>query len=249
MMIATTTYGIEDALRDCGVTDKTLTPREKDALDREGYFLFPRIVDDAWLAKVHEEFEAALRLDKRKGQHLMIDWLTPTFDRVYTNPRILAAVHHILRLPFRFGGIVGRDPAPGHGQQALHADWPRARSDPFLMVTTLWLLDDFTPTNGATRVVPGSHKMPNPLPKSMSQPESRHPAQKTIVAEAGSVLLFNSHLLHSGTRNHSGQRRRVLQCSYAVQVGDAKIEIEIPERLPAAARYLLGDVPAIAQSI
>ena len=100
-----------------------------------------------------------------------------------------------------------------------------------------------TATNGATRVVPGSHPVPNPLSKSRSQPESRHPNEKIVVAEAGSVLLFNSHLLHSGTRNVSGERRRVLQCSFAACYAPHPDETrpEIPQRLPAAARYILGE--------
>ena len=232
---------IEEALRQCGVTANTLRQAERDALDRDGYLVFRDVVDDAWLEQLRSAVDTALGDNKRYGQHVALPWLEPLFDRVYTQPRILAAVHHVLGRRFRFGGAICRDPGPGRGQQALHADWPRDKSNPYLMVTTLWLLDDFTSTNGATRVVPGSHPVPNPLPKSRSQPDSRHPDEKVIVAEAGSVLLFNSHLLHSGTRNVSGERRRVLQCSFAACVAPGGALPEIPERLPAAARYILGE--------
>jgi ectoine hydroxylase-related dioxygenase (phytanoyl-CoA dioxygenase family) len=247
-MLATTTQtDMHTILRHYGVTDRTLTRAEKDALDRLGYVVLPGIIDDDWLTRLRAEFERALAEGKRNGQHVHLPWLEPTFDRVYTHPRVLAAVHHVLGRPFRFGAIVGRDPAPGHGQQALHADWPHLPSAPVIFVTTLWLLDDFTPSNGPTRVVPGSHRMPNALPKSMSQPDSRHPQEKLIIASAGSVLLFNAYLLHSGTRNHSG-RRRVLQCSFALRdlPGTEESRPQIPARLPPAARYLLGeDLPAL----
>jgi ectoine hydroxylase-related dioxygenase (phytanoyl-CoA dioxygenase family) len=191
---------------------------------------------------VRAVFESALGQGKRHGVHVVLPWEDAAFDGVYTHPKVLAAAYHVLRRPFKSTGVVGRDPAPGHGQQALHADWMRAPSEPFHFVTTLWLLDDFTPDNGATRLVPGSHRMPNALPKSMARPESRHPDQKVITAAAGSVLLFNGHLLHSGTRNHSGRRRRVLQCPFVARdvahLADARPDVAA--RLAPAARYILG---------
>ena len=84
--------------------------------------------------------------------------------------------------------------------------------------------------------------MPYPLPKKMAQPESRHPDQKLITATAGSVLIFNGHLLHGGTRNEAGRRRRVLQCPFVARdvAHLADTPPNIPDRLPPAARYLLG---------
>lgn len=241
-MATASTSEFESALRNCGFTLSTLTPAEKEALDRQGYCVFPNLLDRARLSQLRIAFDTSLAKGQRHGVHVHLDWQEEAFDGVYTHPKVLAAAYHVLRRPFRSTGVVGRDPSAGHGQQALHADWPRAPSEPFQIVTSLWLLDDFTPTNGATRLVPGSHKMPKPLPKQMAQPESRHPDEKLILATAGSVLVFNAHLLHSGTRNQAG-RRRTLQCPYVARdlphLGDARIEV--PERLPAAVRYLLGE--------
>jgi ectoine hydroxylase-related dioxygenase (phytanoyl-CoA dioxygenase family) len=234
--------GMEDALRQCGVTETTLAPGEKDALDRHGYLVLPDVLDQDWLVRLRAAFEMALAQGRRHGVHVHLDLNDAAFDGVYTHPKVLAAAYHVLRRPFKSTGVVGRDPSPGHGQQALHADWPRAPSEPFHLVTTLWLLDDFTPNNGATRLVPGSHRMPKPLSKQMAQPESRHPDQKLIIAWAGSVLLFNGHLLHSGTRNEAGHRRRVVQCPFVARdvahLADARPDI--PERLAPTARYILA---------
>jgi ectoine hydroxylase-related dioxygenase (phytanoyl-CoA dioxygenase family) len=237
-----------DVLRRCGVRDSTLSRQEKEALDRKGYVVFSGIVGDAWLARLRAAFETAIAQGKRHGAHVQLDMSDPAFDLVYTHPKVLAVAQHVLRRPFVTGGVVGRDPVKGQGQQALHADWLRGPSDPYGMVTMLWLLDDFTPDNGATRIVPGSHLMANALPKRMSQPASRHPEEQQVIAWAGSVLVFNSHLLHSGTRNRSGARRRVLQGGFiardAAPPGDeaaqAQMQAPIPERLPAHVRFLLG---------
>src|SRR5262249_1582533 len=148
------------------------------------------------------------------------------------------------------GGLSRRGPAldvspePVKASRALMPHARRGPGAPVGMVTTLWLLDDFTLDNGATRLVPGSHHMANPLPKRFLQPESRHPAEQQVIAWAGSVLLFNSHLLHSGTRNRSGARRRVLQGGFVPRdespLGTGAPP-DIPDRLGSAARYLLGD--------
>jgi ectoine hydroxylase-related dioxygenase (phytanoyl-CoA dioxygenase family) len=233
----TATDKFDDVLRQCGVTDSTLSRHEKEALDRHGYLIFAGVVDDAWLARLRAAFESAIAQGKRQGAHVHLDPYGPAFEGLYTHPKVLAAARQVLRRPFKAGAFVGRDPVAGQGQQALHAD-------PFGMVTTLWLLDDFTPDNGATRLVPGSHHVLNPLPKRMLQPESRHPAEQQVIAWAGSVLLFNSHLLHSGTRNRSGARRRVLQGGFVPRDESALgtgAPPDIPERLGPAARYLLGD--------
>jgi ectoine hydroxylase-related dioxygenase (phytanoyl-CoA dioxygenase family) len=242
IMLGAAAYGIENVLRECGVTTKTLAPRERDALDREGYLVFQDIVGRDWLKQLRAAFEAAIASGGRHGAHVHLECGDPAFDGIYTRPEVLAAVHHVLGRAFRTYPPVGRDPVPGQGLQALHPDWGRAASEPFHVVTVLWLIDDFTPSNGATRVVPGSHKMTRPASKALLQPERRHPEQRVIVAKAGSVLLFNGHLLHGGTRNESKGSRRALQCQFRARdaVRPDEQRPAVPERFAPATRYLLG---------
>ena len=242
----------EQMIRDCGVTEETLSRSDKESLDRNGYVVFRDVIDVAWLEQLRSEFEkaaakgsSALVVKDSGTRH--IDNLVsraPEFERVYTHPLLLAAVYHILRCPFRLGQMNGRDPLPGYGQQGLHADWiAKAKGEPFRIVTSIWLLDDFTSENGATRVVPGTHQLLTQPPKSFADPASRHRDQRIIVAPAGSVLVFNGHLWHSGTRNQTNHRRRVLQCSFVGrdEFRFTRIKVEAPERLSPVARYILGD--------
>jgi ectoine hydroxylase-related dioxygenase (phytanoyl-CoA dioxygenase family) len=137
----------------------------------------------------------------------------------------------------------GRDPLAGHGAQGLHMDdLPRASGDPWALLTALWLLDDFSADNGATRLVPGSHLRPGPVPKGFTDPAARHPDQLVVQAPAGSLLLFNGHLWHAGTANASGARRRVLQ----VQLGGRERRrpgqpAGVPADVSPAVRRLLRD--------
>jgi ectoine hydroxylase-related dioxygenase (phytanoyl-CoA dioxygenase family) len=109
-------------------------------------------------------------------------------------------------------------------------------------VTALWLLDDFIGNNGATRLIPGSHLWFKPLPKHLRQPVAKHPDQRFINAKAGSALVFNGHLWHSGSRNESNRSRRVIQCQFvAREMGlMAQTQPDIPARLTTSARYILG---------
>ena len=233
-MEAATINSIEEALASLGVTETTLSAREKQELDEQGYILLPGVIDAAWRAQLQTAF-AALVTGNLESTDVV-------FQRVYTYPKLLAAAYHVLGRPFRLSGVDGRDPRPGFGQQGLHTDSvPRAPGEPFRIVTSLWLLNDFTPENGATRVVPGTHLLTGKMPRAVGDPNSNHPNQVLIVAPAGAVLIFNGHLWHSGTRNRSSHSRRVLICKAEPResarfVGNEPAD---SQRLAPAVRYLL----------
>lgn len=100
---------------------------------------------------------------------------------------------------------------PGQTAQPLHDDMqqlriPRPR--PPMAVNAVWALSDFTEANGATQVVPGSHKYPEPAPYGGDI--------ETIAATmpAGSVMLFDGALWHKGGANTTDQRRYAISCYY-----------------------------------
>jgi ectoine hydroxylase-related dioxygenase (phytanoyl-CoA dioxygenase family) len=241
---------IEEALESLGVSERTLAAFERTALDRDGYLVLPQVLDGDVLARLREAFETVFAEQHAatgaapSGTRHVGDLVhrNPLFEGVCTHARILAAVHHVLRRPFRVFQLSGRDPLPGYGGQGLHNDWlPRAPSQPFNFVTAIWLLDAFTAKNGATRLIPGSHLLPRGLPKNMMVPASHHPEERIVVADAGSVLVFNGHLWHSATRNDSDLSRRVLQCQFAARELPriAGLRHDAPNALDPATRYIL----------
>ena len=251
-MVQASLNDFENVLKQCGVNDDSLSPAETQALDRDGFVVMTNLIEAGWLARLRDAFEEAsgkaanTPVNKESGTRHIDDLISrgEAFDRVYTNPRVLAAVYHILKVPFRLAQLTGREPLQGYGAQGLHGDWTaRAKGEPFRIVTTIWLLDDFTPNNGATRVVPGTHRLLTQPPKSLAEPANRHPEQRIIVAEAGSVVVFNGHLWHSGTRNETQRSRRVLQCSFVGrgELRFGRIKVNEPERLSRSARKLLGE--------
>ena len=245
---------IDEALRELGVTDNTLTTQQKRALDEQGYVLFAAVMDKRWLAELRAAYEALHEADRRDagnfgtqkdGTRHVDDILnrSAAFDGVFTHPLVVAAAWRVFGREFRFARLHGRDPLPGFGQQGLHTDWqPRGDAAPYVVVNSIWMLDDFTRENGATRVVPGTHLLPNTPPKNLADPNAHHPDEIFVTAPAGSVLFFNAHLWHSGTRNGSKGLRRSLQCAYAAREIPSNLALTpgTVARLSPAARYLTG---------
>ena len=191
-----------------------ITAAHREALDRAGYVVVADALDSAWLTELKRAFENA-PVQSNGTQHVRLEpemagyhaWL-----RLKEHPIAVAAAKHVLLAPFQVHDVHGRNPLPGFGQQGLHADWPeRDAGSPYFVLTALWMIDDFTEKNGATRVVPGSHLLPRALPKSYAQPTARHPEEMIVTGKAGSVLVFNGHLWHAGRKNESQGPRRAGQ--------------------------------------
>jgi ectoine hydroxylase-related dioxygenase (phytanoyl-CoA dioxygenase family) len=102
---------------------------------------------------------------------------------------------------------------PGQGKQPLHRDrlaWggyiPRSIEPQF---NTIWALTDFTPDNGATRVVPGS-----PGWDDDRRPDEHEKTQ--AVMSAGSVLLYSGSVIHSGGENRTQEDRIGANITYCL---------------------------------
>jgi len=213
---------IQNALADLGVTASTLTADERASLDQQGYLCLGRILSpgqvdaiNACIARLAEAEgdQAGMEVHQEKGSLRLSDLVNkdPLFEVVFTHPRVLAAAAHVLNGDLRFSSLNSRAALPGEGLQALHADWKGATAPgEYYACNSLWLLDDLTEENGATRVVPGSHRSGKVPRDVMADPTAPHPEELRIVAPAGTVVVFNAHTWHGGTLNRTLRPRRVL---------------------------------------
>jgi hypothetical protein len=101
---------------------------------------------------------------------------------------------------------------PGQTAQSLHRDdgtYPFRHPCPPSVVNTIWALDDFTRDNGATRVIPGSHRWDD---------HRRGVESETTpaVMPSGSVLLIDGALVHGGGENQSSRSRTALLLGYSL---------------------------------
>lgn len=138
------------------------------------------------------------------------------FDIFYQHPKILALVKHIVGKDYKLSSLNHRSPQKNSYQQDLHVDYPRSiKGDTFYACNALYVLDDMDESNGATRVVPGSHRFASRPCEHMPDPKATHPDEIILEAKAGDVIFLNSHVWHGGTVNKSGKERAVIQ-SYFV---------------------------------
>ncbi len=103
---------------------------------------------------------------------------------------------------------------PGSEAQTVHRDqWAfdffEFPDDYDVQCNTIWAMDDFTEENGATRLMPGSQRLPNSF---------EHTLDETVPAEMakGSCLLYTGKVYHGGGANRSGETRRGLNVTYNV---------------------------------
>ncbi len=190
-----------------------LSASERAALEREGWLCLPGVLGMGELEAMHTTWEARMALaPSDRGENSGPDHLEhePAFAPCLVHPRVMAAIATLLDGDVRFVSLHGREPPRGHGLQGLHTDYPRpVEPDEQLLANAFWALDDMDAANGATRIVPGSHRL-RQLPRgAWAQPLGRHPQERVLAARAGDVIVFSAHLWHAGTSNGTGARRRL----------------------------------------
>jgi ectoine hydroxylase-related dioxygenase (phytanoyl-CoA dioxygenase family) len=253
-------------LTQLGVRPDTLSPEEKAFLDQNGYLNLGKLLSDEQLEAVRAVIHRLMttegvnagaelldspyiRHPKEAGADRLADLVNkdPVFDQFYTHPRVLAAVAQVVGPELKLSSLNYRAAKPGDGLQKLHADWHEAvEPGDYKVCNSIWLLDDFSAANGATRIVPGTH-LHGKLPQDeLADPEAPHPDQVLIVAPAGTVVIFNSHTWHGGTTNLTQRHRRAVHSYFCrrdqpQQVDQARyIRPETKARLSAAAMEILG---------
>src|SRR5579859_3581230 len=136
---------------------------------------------------------------------------TRVFDAVATDPLLLGVLDQVLG-HYQLSAPVGICIGPGEEAQILHRDdaiYPVPEPHPPLVVNTMWPLDPFTVTNGATRFIAGSHRWePGREPS---------PADEVSCAEMspGSVLFYLGSLWHGGGANSTTRSRLGVILEYA----------------------------------
>lgn len=138
------------------------------------------------------------------------------FERLVATPRVLDGVSHVLGGKFKLSSFNARSTNPhSEDAQPLHCDAAALPDEKgFWVCNTIWLLDDFTPENGATRIIPGSQNW-RELPQDvLSSPEKSHPDEVLVLGRAGSVVIMNTHAWHGGTANRTDKSRRALHGFY-----------------------------------
>ena len=114
---------------------------------------------------------------------------------------------------YQLGSMTGIEIHPGEDAQPLHRDdslYPIEISGLELQIGVMWALDDFTAENGATRVVPNSHR----FLRSWHLPDLS--LRESAVMPAGSALFYLGSTWHGGGANNSSAPRAGLINTYSL---------------------------------
>lgn len=135
----------------------------------------------------------------------------------------------------------------GQGNQVFHSDaasWSRVQrsEEREILISANCALTPFTETNGATRVVPGSHRW-----EEGREPE---PEETTLaVMPQGAALIYSGNVLHSGGANLTADARVGLYLGYTVswlRPLENQLVTNAPQdifALPEAAQRMLDVTP------
>ena len=131
-------------------------------------------------------------------------------ETLAAHPAVLAVVEQLLMPNFLLSTFQSIRLMPGERAQATHTDdafylgVPRPR--PMVLgVSVIWALEDFDEENGATQVIPGSHRW-----GAGESPED-HPDARLVscVMRAGSCVMYDAALWHGGGANRTQSRTRL----------------------------------------
>jgi ectoine hydroxylase-related dioxygenase (phytanoyl-CoA dioxygenase family) len=197
--------------------DSSILERGEVELREQGYTIFENAIEAdlvsdlvAAIRRIEAESGAAPRGNPAEGFATLRTYnllaKDPVFQRMPVHDAVLPLVERVLDPGCLLSGMTAIDIGPGEKPQPIHPDdlvMTVPRPHPPLMCTSLWALTDFTEANGATRIIPGSHREPR-LPDPQNLPDS-------IPAEmpAGSVLIIDGSLWHGGGGNTTADEWRI----------------------------------------
>jgi ectoine hydroxylase-related dioxygenase (phytanoyl-CoA dioxygenase family) len=204
-----------------------MTAAEQQQLDEQGFVVLPCLLPRSFVRELQDKVE---ELFQKEGENAGCEFRTEPYARRLANlvdkaevfrqvaafPEVLPYVEHVLSPQFKLSSLNARSADPYSPEaQPLHCDAGSLPDEKgYCVCNTIWLLDDFTAENGATRIVPGSQRW-GKLPQTvLEDPAAPHPDEILVLAPAGSVVVMNTHAWHGGTANRTGAPRRALHSFY-----------------------------------
>lgn len=190
-----------------------------ETLDRDGYAIVEGVLSADEVAEKREQLINVLK-STPTGRNDFEGFATQriyalfaktrAFDGPATHPLVLGVLDRVLG-HYQLSAPVGISIGPGETAQVLHCDdgiYPLPRPHQEVVMNTMWPLDPFTEANGATRVVPGSHKWTDQRPDATT-------ASIAAEMDPGSLMFFRGSVYHGGGANTTDRPRLGVIVEYA----------------------------------
>ena len=188
-------------------------------LDQNGYAIVEGLLDADETSAIRAELTRILE-SVPTGRNDFEGWHTRRIYSVFaktrmldgaaTHPLVLGALDRFLGEHYQLSAPTGIEIGPGEVAQVLHHDdgiYPVPQPHAELVTNVMWAFDDFTEKNGATRIVPGSHR---------GALDQAGPDTPTVAAEmpAGSAMIYLGSVWHGGGANRTERARLGVAIEY-----------------------------------
>ncbi len=198
-------------------------------LDEHGACIIANALDPEFLKELRDACYRAADSDRRYGlardfQYGKDDhvnqriWNLPSHDPVFCelaeHPLAIEMVTRALGWPALLSSMSANITRGGGGSMVIHCDQGHlpAPQQQAWVYNFAWCLDEFTPTNGATVILPGSHKLNGVRPD-----DAALARMQPMVAPAGSLLVMDGRTYHTNGENTCGSSRAAVFAVYTLQ--------------------------------
>lgn len=191
------------------------------AIDEQGYTIIESLLPNEDVEAIRESLSPWLQQEKmgrndfegfKTERVYALLAKTEAVARIVEHQDILAIVDHYLEPDYLLSSNLAINSHPGETPQSFHRDnnggGVGASIDVMYGISTIWNFDDFTQANGATEVIPGSHRWVE------ERPAENDPRAIKVVMPKGSVIVFSGWLFHRGGGNQSGAPRLAITPQY-----------------------------------
>jgi ectoine hydroxylase-related dioxygenase (phytanoyl-CoA dioxygenase family) len=190
-------------------------------LDRDGFVILERVLDRAAIDELVDAL-APFERERPRGRNdfegtastrvYSLAGKGAVFQRLAEHPAILEIVDARLLPNPLLSTFQSIRLHPGETAQAWHTDdafyqLPRPRDRSFA-ISVIWAIEDFTDDNGATEVIPGSHRWGS------EHPDARAHEVVRATMPAGSAIVFDGATWHRGGANLSQKTRLAISPQY-----------------------------------
>lgn len=204
-----------------------LEARKRELID-EGCCVVPGVLTAAETERVRERLWAAAEESERLGVPTRRIGLDPNehnvrvfyllerdaiFRELIQHPTAIEFVTALLTSDFLISNFTANIALPGAESMELHSDQGIVVPEPWLhpwSVNVIWCLNDVDEENGATRYLPGSHK----VQRAADLPPDARARMVPFKASAGSIAVMDGRLWHTSGANVSKDRERALLFGY-----------------------------------
>ena len=212
----------------------------------QGWYVMDSLLEGDCLIRVREAVLRQEALESREWTSVRQQWLTsghvvpdartgraqrvieavPEDCGFLADRRLLEVLEAVFGRLARVSSTGGIVTYPGSRRGHWHADWPFNQKlathirapyqDAVVHLSAIVMLTDFTVQNGATLIVPGTHRLSsNPTAEIGVDPHAAYLGEISATGEAGSVLVYDSRLWHAAAANLTDTMRVALTVRYA----------------------------------